>query len=237
MTDPIRWSEVGNSASEVEQLLVRAGQELHMPSGEKQAVWNQILSTLPRTGAVTASATIASSSFTKSLLAFKSLKALSVMVAVSGLVLGGHLFLKEPHPAKSIESVAAIVPEMPVPLPMSPTFEAQPSVAPPESSGPTSAATQATPTSRTSQLREESLAVMAVRRVLLANDPVKALELLEQAQKRFKRGAMAEEREALTIEALAKSGQNTRASVGAKAFLSNYPRSPHASNVRRFLVQ
>jgi len=83
-------------------------------------------------------------------------------------------------------------------------------------------------------LREESLAVMAARQVLRTNDTKGALRLLEQAQRRFGKGGLAEEREALTIEALARSGQTARASMRAAAFLRNHPRSPHATDVQQF---
>jgi outer membrane protein assembly factor BamD (BamD/ComL family) len=88
-----------------------------------------------------------------------------------------------------------------------------------------------------SQLKEESQAVMAARQALRSNDAGRALHLLEQAQVRFKRGALTEEREALTIEALAKTGQSAQASARAQAFLAQYPRSPHAADVQRFIAK
>ena len=48
MTDPIRWSEAGDSATETEQMLVRSGQAQQMPSEEKRALWSQIAGALPQ---------------------------------------------------------------------------------------------------------------------------------------------------------------------------------------------
>jgi hypothetical protein len=106
-----------------------------------------------------------------------------------------------------------------------------------ETSAPHAATVQPLAVSRASQLREESLAVMAARQALRANDPLKALRLLEQAQQRFRKGALTEEREALSIEALAKAGQSARASTRAQAFLTHYPRSPHAADIQRFVTK
>lgn len=86
-----------------------------------------------------------------------------------------------------------------------------------------------------SRLREESQAVLAVREALHSNNVSGALSLLQNAQRRFGAGALSEERTALLIEALARSGDTARAAKHAKAFLSAYPRSPHAADVQRHL--
>jgi hypothetical protein len=51
----------------------------------------------------------------------------------------------------------------------------------------------------------------------------------------FADGALAQEREALTIEALAHAGRREAASARAVAFLRAYPGSPHAATVRTFV--
>lgn len=86
-----------------------------------------------------------------------------------------------------------------------------------------------------SQLKEESQAVLAARRALRAGDAATGLRILEKAQQRFGVGALSEEREALWIEALARSGDAARASKRAKAFLSSHPRSPHTADVQRYV--
>ncbi len=87
-----------------------------------------------------------------------------------------------------------------------------------------------------SALREESQNLLEARAALRGGNPSAALDLLSRARTRFPRGALAQEREALTIEALYRSGQKQLASQRADAFLRQFPRSPHAADVRRYLA-
>jgi hypothetical protein len=235
MTDPIRWSDSDDPANAAERMLMRSGQDLAMPDAEKQAVWNQILGALPPVGPV-AAAKAAILASRGSLLALKVLCALGV---AAGLAVGTHYWLSR------APVLAPSAPSLPATASASAMATASATATPTLDT--TSHATQArdvTPApspsmapSRASQLREESIAVMAARQALRENDAGKALRLLEQAQLRFKKGVLAEEREALTIEALAKSGQKARASARAAAFLHNYPRSPHAADVQPFVAK
>jgi outer membrane protein assembly factor BamD (BamD/ComL family) len=84
-------------------------------------------------------------------------------------------------------------------------------------------------------LREESAAVLAVRKTLLAGNAIEALRMLERARVAFPSGALAEEREALAVRALVASGQSALARKRGEAFLHAFPRSPHASEVRAIL--
>jgi outer membrane protein assembly factor BamD (BamD/ComL family) len=78
---------------------------------------------------------------------------------------------------------------------------------------------------------------LAIRQALRSSQALTALKLLDDAQRRFGNGVLGEEREALRIEALAHTGNRTQAASRAKAFLSAHPRSPHASDVRRYLAE
>ncbi len=237
MTDPIRWSEAGDSATEAEQMLVRSGQARLMPSEEKQALWSQIAGALPTARVPAAVQTVANLG-SGSLLALKGLKALCVLATTSGLVFAGYHWLKKSHPATVDKPTLALAaPLAPNPTASVAALEVAPVEPQPEAPSAAAASTQTPAFTRASQLREESLAVMAARQALRSSDAPKALHLLEQAQQRFKNGALAEEREALTIEALAKSGQGARASTRARAFLINYPRSPHAADMQRFVTK
>jgi hypothetical protein len=86
-----------------------------------------------------------------------------------------------------------------------------------------------------SRLREESAAVLAIRRTLLAGNARQALALLARARADFPHGALVEEREALSVRALLGSGQPDAARLRGEAFLRRFPRSPQASDVRRWL--
>jgi hypothetical protein len=93
----------------------------------------------------------------------------------------------------------------------------------------------ASPTIGSSDLREESLALLSARNVLRTGDARGALVKLDDLRGRFPNGRLAEEREALTIEALADAGQTARASDLAAAFVRTHPLSPLANRIRRFV--
>jgi len=237
MTDPSRWSEAGDSATETEQLLVRSGQEFSMPEAEKHAVWRQIVVALPPGVDLTLPQRAAAAK-PGSWLALKWLKLIGLVVVASGVTIAGHHWL-EKRSAVIATAPQSSFPSPGIQVPAKPTVSANASpittdtVAP----GPTPKGVPSAILNRASSLHEESLAVIAARQALRANDAVSALRLLEQAQQRFKKGALIEERESLTIEALAKSGQVSRASTRARAFLTRYPRSPHAADVQRYVSE
>jgi len=88
---------------------------------------------------------------------------------------------------------------------------------------------------RESQLREEKTALGDARAALRGGDTASALQKLEAVGGRFPNGTLAQEREALAIEALARAGQSAAASERAAAFLRAYPTSPHAMKIRGFV--
>ena len=90
---------------------------------------------------------------------------------------------------------------------------------------------------RASQLREESEMILGARRVLRAGDSWRALTLLDAARARFPEGILVQEREALSIEALVRSGQRALATKRAEAFLRAYPKSPHGADVKRVVLE
>jgi hypothetical protein len=230
MTDPMRWSDAGDGSTELEQTLVRSGQELPMPTAQKQAVWGRLLSALPPTTALPVVAG------TSSLLGLPVVKALCLVVALSAVVAGSYHFLARGRSTAPVEHLPIVASVSTAPAIESPAALPESTVAA-EASATLPVANQASPPSRASLLREESLAVIAARQALRENDAGGALRLLEQAQRRFKKGALLEEREALTIQALAKSGNEAQAARRAKAFMTNYPRSPHAADVQRYLAE
>lgn len=87
---------------------------------------------------------------------------------------------------------------------------------------------------RMSRLREESQLLAQARAALHAGDTTSSFRLLETARTRFPAGILNQERESLTIEALARNGNRVLAAQRAAAFLRAYPGSPHAPRVRTF---
>jgi hypothetical protein len=102
-----------------------------------------------------------------------------------------------------------------------------------------SAAVSATPAAvaeaeRETMTREESRLVAEARDALRKGDAAGALTMLEQIRVRFPSGVLGQEREALAIEALARSGRKAEAAARASAFVKAYPSSPLASRVQGF---
>lgn len=83
--------------------------------------------------------------------------------------------------------------------------------------------------------RWESAWVARARAQLRQGDPSGALAMLAEIDRKVPGGVLGQEREALAIEALARSGQAESASRRAKSFVDRFPSSPHVSSVRAFI--
>jgi hypothetical protein len=83
-----------------------------------------------------------------------------------------------------------------------------------------------------SELEEEATLLRRARAELHAGRLAEAFATLEASREKFSFPELRQEREALLIELLYRSGQRTSAVEKAKAFLSKYPKSPHAAQVR-----
>ena len=120
------------------------------------------------------------------------------------------------------------------------TSESEPSGAAPAASSDPSASSSAplpgSPEERESRLREESEMLRQARAALRGGDTGGAMRLLEQARQKFPGGVLGQEREALTIETLAKSGAREAASARAAAFIQAHPQSPHAARLQVFVL-
>ncbi len=74
-------------------------------------------------------------------------------------------------------------------------------------------------------------ALLLRARQQLASDPRSALELTDEAGRRYPDGALTPEREVLAIEALARLGQLPSARARFAAFRAAYPQSPHLARL------
>jgi type IV secretory pathway VirB10-like protein len=63
-------------------------------------------------------------------------------------------------------------------------------------------------------------------RALLQRDPAAAYRMAQRSEREFPRGVLSEERQALQVLALAKSGDMDAANQRAQAFFARYPQSP-----------
>jgi hypothetical protein len=214
VTDPKRWSEEGEESDVMRELML-AGQSRRMPDSERRAVWAGIALALPATPPpVTDLAASASGATTAGSLGGYLAKGLLVLATLGGAGFGALQLwprAEPPAPAPVVAHApakpAATAPDVTAPEPVATALPVVSAAAPPSS------ATKAR-SNPESQLREESLAVL-------------------EARSRFPRGALGQEREALTIEALARSGQSAAARRRAEAFLRQHPNSPYLADVRR----
>jgi outer membrane protein assembly factor BamD (BamD/ComL family) len=87
---------------------------------------------------------------------------------------------------------------------------------------------------RVSLLDAETRALRRARDELRAGKLSDAFATLESARRQFSAPELYQEREALTIELLHRSGQATAAEQRANTFISRFPESPHVQQIRRF---
>ena len=234
MTDPKRWSEAGES-SELERQLVLAGQSARMPDSERRTLWAGIAASVivapPPAGGSPAPATT-----TFGLNAYLA-KGLVLLVAVSGVTLGALRLWASDEPTTKRAEVVRAKPASPapsIPVPAVASVEHPPAPPPALVAPATDGRARFAPAS---QLREESVAVLEARAALRAGDAARSLALLEQARLRYPHGALSQEREALTIQALAHGGDRASAARRARAFLRAYPQSPYVADVRLVAAQ
>lgn len=143
-----------------------------------------------------------------------------------------------PHVAlPSHVDVASVVPDDavdPETLPLAPPATTVSAKAPPRVAAPMRAETLERP--RDVSLREAMAALIHLREVA-ATDPAAAVALAAQYETRYgKDDLYAEEREAIAIDALARSGRSESARARARAFLDLHPKSPFAALVRGALA-
>lgn len=84
-------------------------------------------------------------------------------------------------------------------------------------------------------LEGEVAALDLARTVLNGGNPVRTLELLDQYERAFPKGALRPEATYLRIQALSKSGQGGAARDLAARFLAHHPKSPHAAQLQALI--
>jgi len=85
-----------------------------------------------------------------------------------------------------------------------------------------------------SRLKEEAALLRRARAELRAGALAQAFATLEASRRSFTAPELTQEREALAIELLYRSGERTAAATRARDFLARFPESPHAAAVRAF---
>lgn len=148
----------------------------------------------------------------------------AVVDAVHDAASGTAASVSEPPPARPSLTTALHVPEAPVVSPEVPSSAALH----PTSSPPRLAAvhdTESTTTRTPSALAEETAMIREARENLNRDEPMAAIAKLREAHNRFPEGALAEEREFLTVEAMTRL-KDPGAEARREAFVDEHPNSP-----------
>jgi len=234
MKDPVRLV-LDPGCPESERELLRHGTRIEPPRDAEARVWQALVGA---TGAAAAGMSTRTTTTTTTTTATKvqaaglgAVKIVAVLLALAALagvvVLAAHVAApaKDARPAASV----ALVPAARVPPPPTPPTPAAAPVEPsPWPETPRAPRTRPAP----SRLGQETTLVMQARQALRGGDAARALRLLAQCRHLFPTGVLAQERERLTIEALAAAGRAAEASARAADFLRKYPDSPHAGEIR-----
>ena len=85
-----------------------------------------------------------------------------------------------------------------------------------------------------SRLKEEAALLRRARAELRAGALAQAFATLEASRRAFTAPELTQEREALAIELLYRSGERAAAASRARDFLARFPESPHAAAIRGF---
>lgn len=83
----------------------------------------------------------------------------------------------------------------------------------------------------------DEFALLRAARQAVAAQPERALSLTEEHARRFPQGMLAQEREAIAIEALAKLGRGAQAQARAQTFLKAHPGSPYRPRIDAALAR
>lgn len=237
MSDPTRMiDEPAGAVTELERELLRAGRQQRLSRRERERIWAGVgaaIAIAPVVPAVAAAPAVKAgvAGAAKTLGAGAIVKGTVLAAVLGGGAVAGYQLLG----ARAVEvaptaatATAAPTAVAPAPPPVRDESAPAPSVTP------RPRRVVEAPRSASSSLAAEGQVVLEARRALRDGDAEAALRRLEEARRAFADGALVQEREALTIEALQRAGQREAAAARARVFLRAYPGSPHAASVRAF---
>lgn len=94
---------------------------------------------------------------------------------------------------------------------------------------------QSLPTAKAPGLAEQARELAHIQRMLDAGASAEAIRQLEASMGSDPQSGLAEERDALYVQALVKAQRTTQATTWARRFLQRYPSSPHLEKMRRIV--
>lgn len=240
-SDPLRLVESDDAPEALRQLLTQAAE--HRVSSIHAAqllrfVENQAASPSPVAESAPEAAARSAPHGGHAILSHLPGKFLASLAIVAMGVLSGALIL-ERGSKHQISEQARPLPHFSaspsaVPLSVSvgdPTPRALPTAAAAELATQTSSALPQSREQTRSQQDKDEYALLRAARGALAREPARALSLADQHARQFASGMLAQEREAIAVDALVRLGQIGSARVRAQRFLRNYPQSPYVKRI------
>jgi hypothetical protein len=257
MKEPVRWRDPNGGADAETRALLST--EEAPSSSERDRIWSTLVSQLPPLPAPPPVSPVgpAAAAGTGALVG----KITAGVVLVAAASMGLHAMRSRTPTAKPTPSLHApaasstkgtVVPPVPTELPPSPPAVSLPAAErstlrksrPAAPSLPKASEAESSPVVSPkvapqvigNELLEEGRRLSRARAALRAHDPERALELLQTGAAGT--GALAQEREALTIEALASRPKSrTQAAARARAFMVAYPESPYRARIKAIALE
>jgi len=235
--DPERLLSAAH-ADPLERELLGSVHHVGPPEGARDLAWKGIaaqIAVAAAVGVATGSSAAATAKGTAGTLASWALSTkVAVVVAVSGLAVGGgYVALQDtqsPPPVVAPRTVVA-----PPVAPAAPKLAAEPSLEPSPAPGADEAPNRKPEVPRQDLLKAESALLTDARAQLRSGNAAGAQAALDRLQQQFPKGMLSQEREVLAIEVLSARGNAEGAKRRAKAFVKAYPKSPHSAKLSRFL--
>jgi TolA-binding protein len=229
------WLEDGDPALRVERSLLKRLNEQAPPAGSVDQGWAALAAEIPALhgGGLAGSSPVHAAHAaggTGVVLAAK----IVAGVAIAGGVLWGGSALLKPESASPSPHHELVIPAETPPAPRAP--EAVTETSPEQAvAKPEPPMAPAHPASSATTLVEEGRLLAKAHELVQSGQSQDALEVLRLSQARYPRSVLYQEREVLTIEALAATGAASSAKQRAERFLKRYPNSPHAGRLQRFV--
>jgi hypothetical protein len=239
--DPERLLSASSHADPLERELLGSVRHVGPPEGAKDQAWRGIatqLAVVAAVGAATGSSAAAATKTSAGALASWALSTkAALVVAASGLALGGgYLMLKGADQAAPPSVATHVAPPPPViePAPLQAAAPEEPVEAPSLAPAEDAPSRKLEPR-RLDMLHAESSLLTEARAQLRSGNAAGAQASLDRLQAQFPKGMLTQEREVLAIEVLSARGNVDGAKRRAKAFIARYPKSPHSAKLTRFV--
>lgn len=261
MSEEKRFLSTTGDEHEIERRLLRGLRDAAAPANAKAESWTRLQAQLAATAAVVAGA-VAVQSVSEAAVSSQAAAAgaatptglagsgalpaaamkLGLALLVAGSVTVGAVALWRRGPstitsrtnAPTLPALAPIVTPLreTQPAPPAPATEAQFAAPRIQRESRPTHARRAEPTAALDPLSVEAAMLTQARAQLRGGDAPAALSTLSRLQSRSRNGALGQEREILTIQALSALGETAAAQRRARAFVESYPDSPHVAQVR-----